>query len=276
MHVRCVDCREGLAMMEDSSVHMVLTDPPYFYAGGGGDDWTEEAMRPPKRGVVSNLNVGMSFGPKQGRNLQEFMAPVAEQLLRVLKPGGFVACFSAPRMSHRMAVAFEDAGFEVRDQMVWNHGSGQYKAFKMNQFITEKKYGDRREEVLAAVEGRVCPMPRPMWESIHLFQRPREGTFVDNWMKHRVGLMDGEHYPCNRFDASKPQRKDAFNDHPTVKPLETCMELIRMFTLEGQTVLDPFAGSGTTLLAAKKMRRNAVGFERESKYVDIIERRLEQ
>ena len=67
-------------------------------------------------GTVEGLPIGMKFDVNQGLKLQQFMTPIAKELFRIIKPGGFVLMFSAPRLYHRMAMAVEDAGFEIRDQ----------------------------------------------------------------------------------------------------------------------------------------------------------------
>ena len=63
--------------------------------------------------------------------------------------------------------------------------------------------------------------------------------------------------------------------HPTQKPLELMKALIELVTQEGQVVLDPFAGSGTTLLAAKKLGRKYIGFEMEDEFFENAIKRLE-
>lgn len=72
----------------------------------------------------------------------------------------------------------------------------------------------------------------------------------------------------------RPDIKTA-NHHPTVKPLKLMSYLITLFSREGDTVLDPFVGSGTTILAAKQLNRNGIGIEREAEYVEIARARLE-
>lgn len=64
------------------------------------------------------------------------------------------------------------------------------------------------------------------------------------------------------------------NHHPTVKPLKLMSYLITLFSREGDIVLDPFVGSGTTCLAAKKLNRKYIGIERESEYIEIANARL--
>lgn len=71
------------------------------------------------------------------------------------------------------------------------------------------------------------------------------------------------------------EKAPARNFHPTVKPLKLMSYLITLFSREGDIVLDPFVGSGTTCLAAKKLKRKYIGIERESEYVEIAKARLE-
>ncbi len=93
---------------------------------------------------------------------------------------------------------------------------------------------------------------------------------LENFEKKKVN--DGRNTPIdNAFQRGETLRH---NNHPTVKPIALMEYLINMVTREGQTVLDPFAGSGTTLIAAKKLGRKYVGIELEPEYVKIAEARL--
>ena len=85
---------------------------------------------------------------------------------------------------------------------------------------------------------------------------------------------DGSAQSLEIFGSTDGGRDDRKNNHPTVKPIALMEYLINMVTREGQTVLDPFAGSGTTLIAAKKLGRKYIGIELEPEYVKIAEARL--
>lgn len=76
--------------------------------------------------------------------------------------------------------------------------------------------------------------------------------------------------------ASKSDRGGAYVDHPTVKPQDLMRWLIRLVTPPGGTLLDPFAGSGTTLVAARDLGFRSIGIEREAKWVAVCERRCAQ
>jgi site-specific DNA-methyltransferase (adenine-specific) len=278
------DALNLLATIPDNSVHLVLTDPPYFI-DGFGDDWNNNTLqrKASRAGVVGSMPVGMKFDPQQGRNFQAFMEPVFNELYRILKPGGFAIAFSQARLYGRLAVAAEDAGFELRDMLGWVY-EGQAKAFSQDHFVRRMRLtNDERNDILQRLGGRKTPQLKPCIEPMVLAQKPRTGTFIENWLTHEVGLVDTSQsldgrFPGNLMPCPKPSKaeKGPGNEHLTVKPVRLLEHLIRLFTTEGQVVLDPFLGSGSTALAAVAANRQCVGIEIERTYVRIAEERLEQ
>lgn len=276
------DCRDVLAGLEPASVHLALTDPPYFL-DRLDDEWSHAGIERSRQhaDAVGGLPIGMKFDPEQGRRLQEFLAPIAAGVLRVLKPGAFLLMFAAPRLAHRATVAIEDTGFEVRDVLAWRFtGKAQFKAFTMDHFVKRRTdmTEDEKAEALRRLSKRRTPQLRPQFESVILAQKPREGTFVDNWLAHETGLIDASqtlnnHVPETVMTVEK-QTKDRFNGHLTAKPVKLMEHLIRVFSAKGQTVLDPFVGSGTTCLAAQCCGRHSIGIDINPDYIDIAHRRL--
>jgi len=114
------DCRDVLKTLADCSVDSVVTDPPYEL-GFMGKKWDSS-------GIAYDVSVW-------------------EECLRVLKPGGHVLAFGGPRTFHRMAVAIEDAGFEIRDSIAWMYGSGFPKSLDVSKAI-DKGQGKSRERQL--------------------------------------------------------------------------------------------------------------------------------
>jgi len=96
-----LDCLIGFSLLADNSVDSIVTDPPYEL-GFMGKGWDSS-------GIAFNVDVW-------------------RHALRVLKPGGHLLAFSGSRTYHRMACAIEDAGFDIRDQIMWLYGSGMPKA----------------------------------------------------------------------------------------------------------------------------------------------------
>ena len=85
------------------------------------------------------MPAGMKFDINQSKNLKQFLKPIAEEWVRVTKPGAFIICFMQPRLSHAGASAMEEAGIEIRDLLVWKKRS-QPKAFvKTNPYLEGRK-----------------------------------------------------------------------------------------------------------------------------------------
>lgn len=269
--IRLGDCFEHIAGFGDNTVDFVLTDPPYFLDGFGGD-WDKQKLgkRLQHNGAIRSMPAGMKFDPRQGRDFGAFFAKLSAMLIRVIKPGGFFVSFSSGRLYHRMATAAEDAGFEIRDMLAWRY-EGQAKAFAQEHFVRKRAISEEEKaRILQKLGGRKTPQLKPQMEPMMLAQKPREGTFVDNWMKWEVGLMDCRTSLDGKFpgtvmaaDKEKGGRK---NGHLTVKPVRLCAHLIRLLTSPGQTVLDPFLGSGTTAVAAMMTGRKCLGFEIDRDY----------
>ena len=275
------DCRDALRDLPDNSVHLVLTDPPYFLDGldngwkKGGDKATKST------GSVGGLPVGMKFDPAQGKNLQAFMQEVSAELARVLVPGGFLLAFSQPRLSARMAIGIEDAGFEIRDMYAWRFTKrAQMKAFSQDHFVDKMKITDKKKrKIKKDLGGRKTPQLKPQYESIIMAQNPKEGTFVDNWIEWKSGLIDttkglDDAAPSTVMTVEKPSGDERQHGHMTPKPIMLLSHLIEIFTCKGQVVLDPFLGSGSTALAAKNVNRGCIGIEINPKYVDIAKGRI--
>lgn len=355
------DSAEIITTLPDNSIDSVVCDPPYALVSivkrfGG-------ANAAPAKGNDAYMRASAGFMGKQWDTGEvAFSAEFWAQVLRVLKPGGHLVAFSGTRTYHRMAVAIEDSGFEIRDQLAWCYGSG---------FPKSHNAGDGWGTAL-----------KPAWEPICLGRKALTGTVAVNITQHGTGGLniDGcriessaadQAYIMERingfnntrsiggngaygggetmdrganFDASKgrwpaniihdgseeviaafpdapgQQRgvgpangaKDSVNvfgdygprdqfdprgdsgsaarffytakadaedrlgsKHPTVKPVDLMQWLVRLVTPKNGTVLDPFAGTGTTGEAAFREGMKAILIEREEEYQKDIARRME-
>jgi DNA modification methylase len=138
------DCRNALKELDDNSVDAVVTDPPY----------------------------GLEFMGKHW----DYDVPgtdIWQEVLRVLKPGGHLLSFGGSRTYHRMAVAIEDAGFEIRDQIMWLYGSGFPKSSNQD--------GDW--------DGWGTAL-KPAHEPIVMARKPLIGTMAKNLAAHGVGALN--------------------------------------------------------------------------------------
>ncbi len=276
-----MDCREGLDQLPKNSIDLVVTDPPYFLDRMDAD-WHDKSLNQSKKraGVVGGLPVGMKFDPAQADRLREFYHDVSKKVLRVLKPGAFFLSFSQPRLSYALAQGVHETGFEVRDIYTWHYrNKAQFKAFSQNHFVDRMNIStSEKNRIKDSMAGRKTPQLRPQSELIIMAQKPREGTFVENWQKWRTGLIDAEQrlndlVPSTVMDVDKPSR-EKYNSHLTVKPVPLLNHLIQVFSSKGQCVLDPFIGSGTTAISSMITGRSWIGFEIESSYVEIAKRRI--
>ena len=279
VNIKNIDCRIGIREIDDNEVSLVLTDPPYFIHGMG-DDWNTKKLKSRvKDGVIGSLPVGMKFSIAQGRELQKFLTPIAEDWMRVLRPGGFCLVFSQNRLVHRTAIALEDTGFEIRDVLFWRY-EGQAKAFTQEHFVRKRKIPEEeKERLIYKLGGRKTPQLKPQGEMIVLAQAPREGTFVDNWDKWETGLIDvqkplvnPDQFPGTVIPVKKPRERYG---HMTAKPVELLQHLIRIFSAPNALVLDPFAGSGSTGVAAKREGRPFIGYEIEEEMAICAQQRIE-
>lgn len=278
------DCRIGLKDLPNECVDFIVTDPPYFI-DGMGDEWNDKNLqnKAAKSGVIGGLPVGMKFDKNQGERLQDFMNPLAKEFYRVLRPGGFCIVFSQARLYHRMAMSLDLAEFEIRDMLAWKY-EGQAKAFSQTHFIRkDKTLSEEQKELLTKeLEGYKTPQLKPQIEPMVMAQKPKVGTFVQNWQQYRLGLintkesLDGK-FPGNVMEVSKQSRKNESDEkiaHLTRKPVCLISHLIKLFTQEGQIVLDPFMGSGSHALAALQNKRKFIGYEIEQKYFEIAKNRI--
>ena len=276
------DCREGIKKIKTNSVSLILTDPPYFI-DGMSSEWDRKKLdiKKSKAKVVGSLPVGMKFSPHQSKQLRSFLTPIAKDWLRVIKPAGFVLCFSQPRLSHSVACALEDAGFHIKDLYVWKR-HGQAKAFTHSHFVEKNPNLTRKEKdkILKSIGGRKTPQLKPDAEMIIMAQAPSKEKLIDNWMKYKTGfidvqnrLIDPDRFPSSVMVCKKPT--DRYG-HITAKPVELLRHLIRIFCEKNGLVLDPFAGCGSCAEACFTENYEHISFEIDSKYFKTALKRLEQ
>ena len=200
---------------------------------------------------------------------------VARELTRVLKPGGVIVWVVADATvkgsetltSMRQAIHFKDVcGLCVHDTMIWCKDGGG--AVGSNLCYTQNT-----EYMFVLSKGRP--------KTVNLLRDKPNGSAGQN--KSGVGrrTASGEHKieqrkPCaeyskrNNWWYNAPER----GEHPAVYPIKLARDHILSWSNEGDVVLDPFAGSGTTCLAARDAGRKYVGIEIYSEYIEIINRRL--
>lgn len=175
------DCRDVLRGLADNSIDSVVTDPPYALVSiqkrfGKPGSSPVKIDDPDKSGCIKAAYARASagfMGKQWDTGEVAFSEEFWAEVLRVLKPGGHVVAFSGTRTYHRMAVAIEDAGFEIRDQLGWVYGSGFPKSH--NQHGNWEGWGTAL---------------KPAWEPICLARKPLAGTVAANLAEWGVGAVN--------------------------------------------------------------------------------------
>jgi site-specific DNA-methyltransferase (adenine-specific) len=167
------DCLEVMDTIDKCSVDSVVTDPPYHLTSIV-KRYGKEGSAPPKdynqSGVFKRTSTGFMGKEWDGGDIA-FQANTWRKCYELLKPGGHLIAFSGSRTYHRMAVAIEDAGFEIRDQCIWLYGSG---------FPKSHNVGDGWGTAL-----------KPAHEPMVLARKPlSEKSIADNVIKHGTGAIN--------------------------------------------------------------------------------------
>ena len=241
------DCRKLLKEIPDASVNIVVTSPPY--------------------------NIGKPYGKYKDKialnDWKELIRDVTNEVYRILTPDGsfFLNLSPVPYGNEKEILPLpfigyqilKESGFHLRNMITWtfnnmqnctNRLSGRYENIlwgvkDLNHYVFNLDdiripYITKNDKRLDGGAGR---NPTDVW----YFDR------VNNMTKKKLGLQ-----------------------HPTVYPVQMISRILKMCSNPGDTVLDPFVGSGTTLVAAKLLDRNGIGFELDEKYAKEIEKRLRQ
>lgn len=269
----CADSLDWLATRAPESIHGVVTDPPYglveyskkeqkkLRSGRGGVWRIPPAFDGHQRSPVPRFT---TLSNDDIQNLEQFFFSWAELLVPTLVPGAHVMVASNPLLSHRIAGAMERAGLERRGEII--------------RLVMTLRGGDRPKNAHEEFND-VSVMPRSMWEPWLLFRRPLEGRVQDNLRRWQTGglrrLENGK--PFGDVVTSHPTRKSerAIAPHPSLKPQCFLRHLVRaILPLGTGVVLDPFAGSGSTLAAAEAVGYSSIGVEKDKKFVGIAKRAI--
>jgi len=273
----------------ESSIHLILSDIPY---GIGIDGWdvlhnnTNSALLGTSPAQIKAGAIFKRRGkPLNGWSEADRQIPIeyqrwcesfASEWLRVLKPGGSALVFAGRRFSHRCVIAFEDAGFTFKDSLAWFRESAPHRAQRLS--VVFKRRGDTINA--ESWEGWRVGNLRPTFEPILWFVKPYPigTTIADNVLTHGVGAFNEKAFVVYEHTADNVVRsgfgRDEAGYHIAQKPVKLLRALIELTTQEGQIVLDPFCGSGSTLVAAKTTGRRYIGFDINGDFIKASKERL--
>jgi len=232
------DCLEILAAIPENSVDLVFADPPYFLSNGG---ITCHA------GKMVSVNKGewdKSRGPDANH---EFNRAWLAACQRVLRPNGSIWVSGTSHVIHSVGFAMQHLGFKLLNDISWvkpnppPNLSCRYFTHATETIIWAAKNSKSRHTFNYKLmkEANRGKQMKSVWEI-----RPPE-----SWEKK-------------------------FGKHPTQKPVALLERILLASTNEGDLVLDPFSGSGTTLLTAFRLRRHALGCELSAEFLSLSLRRI--
>ena len=250
------DARD-LSFIMDESIHLVLTSPPYF-------NLKEYRKGQNQLGIIDDYQLFV-----------DELEKVWKECYRILVPGGRIVCvvgdvcLSRRKYGHHVvmplhsdiAVSCRKIGFDNLNPILWHKISNATYEANTKSSILGKPY-----EPNAIIKNDIeyILMERKPGGYRKPTEKQREESRIDkedfqNWFS-QIWEMPGA---------------STRNGHPAPFPLELATRLVKMFSFVGDTVLDPFSGSGTTMLAAINTNRNSIGVETEEYYCHSTIRRLD-
>lgn len=262
------DCFAWLERHPPNSVHAVVTDPPY-----GLVEYSESEQKKLRAGRGGIWRIPPSFdGAKRSPlprftvlrqtdldALEQFFMAWAGRLLPVLVPGANVVVASNPLLSYIVSGALSRAGLERRGELA--------------RLVMTMRGGDRPKDAHDEFPD-ISVMPRSMWEPWLVFRKPLDGRVQDNLRKWGTGGFRriSRDRPFGDVIESSPTRSTerALAQHPSLKPQAFLRQLARAVLPLGKgVVLDPFAGSGSTLAAAEAVGYESIGVEKDAEYFNV-------
>ena len=274
------DCLKAMQKMPDGYVDAIVTDPPYGLAFMGvAWDTFNDGRKGGSRTNATFDQVGGNHHPtcaadqartrkSENKKFQERMTPIFAEALRVAKPGAHLLCFGGTRTFHRMACAIEDAGWEIRDCIMWVTGQGFPKSMDVSKAI-EKKHG---ADAAAQWDGWGTCL-KPAWEPIIVARKPLEGTVAHNVMEYGTGAIniDGCRVPTKEFimtnGVSKEvqDRQSIYGSYGEKKTGQTAGQKLGRFPANlvhdgSQEVLELFPDTNPSRKGRPRSGRNGMGW----------------
>jgi site-specific DNA-methyltransferase (adenine-specific) len=262
------DCIDWIESQKTSSIHAVVTDPPY-----GLHEYAPEQQAKLRNGKGGVWRIPPSFDGHLRSPLPRFTTLTDEQLEKLhafffmwgrlllpkLVPGANVVVASNPLVSFIVSTALHDAGLERRGEIVR---------------LTMTMRGGDRPKAAHEEFSEVSVMPRSMWEPWIVFRKPIEGRVQDNLRRWKTGgfRRPERDKPFGDVFISAPTRKKerTLAPHPSLKPQAFMRRIVRAVLPLGEgLILDPFAGAGSTLAAAESLGYTSVGAEKDPQYFDM-------
>ena len=265
-----IDAFKWLDDAAPNSIHAVVCDPPYAikdYSEAGINNLRQRKgiwRLPPaydghQRNPLPRFTV---LTAKDHQTIHDFFSRLAGLLNRILVPGAHVFIASNPLVSHTVISGFSNDGrFQKRGEIV--------------RLVQTMRGGDRPKNAHEEFSD-TSVTPRGAWEPWLLFRKPIDGRVADNLRRWGTGALrrrqDGRPFRDVIESGITPIAEREIANHPSLKPQLFLRELVWASLPLGQgIVLDPFAGSGSTLAAATALGLSSIGLEKDEHYAQMAQ-----
>lgn len=250
-HRVIIGSSESMKELDNESIQLVVTSPPYFNAPYDYKD------------LFSTYE-----------NYLELLQKVSVELYRVLSKGRIVALNiddmlvdgkKFPIVADAIKI-FQEAGFNYRDRIIWKKPDGYLRISRRSGVILQNPY----------------PMyfyPDNLLESILIFQKGKfDYKSIDKQVREE-SIIDKAEFQKNKWYSTLWEITNVLPNSKLEKniaafPDELPYRIIKLFSYKGETVLDPFLGSGTTMKIARKLGRSSVGFEVNKELIPVIKAKV--
>jgi site-specific DNA-methyltransferase (adenine-specific) len=237
------DCIEGIRQLPDNCVHLIIADPPYNLSKDFGL-WKEKEQR---------------------GNWLEWSKEWLSECERILAPNGSIFVYGIHNYICWIQCHLYDLGLSYRRQIIWTYENG-FSGYT-------KTLAAHYEPLLWFSKGESYTY-HPIREPYKSTERLKHKITKNGktWTPHPDGRLAGDVWS---FPTLAGRRfKDEKVDHPTQKPLSISQRIVEHFSNPDDLIIVPFTGSGTECLAAVMNDRDFIGFELNSDYIAIAEKRI--
>lgn len=271
------DCIEWMKLFPESSIHAVVTDPPYGVkeyepeqlekrTNGNGGVWR---IPPSFDGHVrSPLPRFTALNNGERKLMRDYFSEWAKLVLRVIRPGGHIFVASNAFLSQIVFSAIAEQGFEFRGEVI--------------RLVRTMRGGDRPKNAEDEFP-HVCSMPRSRYEPWGVFRKPfLNGMKVSDCLREfqTGGLRrkpDGNPFEDVIESERTPQKEREIADHPSLKPQSFLRRIVYSSLPLGEgIILDPFMGSGSTIAAANAVGYSSIGVERMDEYYQMSKQAIKK
>lgn len=261
-----------MAELPDNSVHLIVTSPPYFNI----KDYSLDGYQKNKKAEKEKGQIGDIADYKKYINE---MLKVWQECQRVLKPNGklIVNTPLMPMLKKNLNTHYNRDIFDINSD-IENSILNNTKLFLLDIYIWNRTNPSKK------LMFGSYPYPRNFYAqntiefiTVYVKDGPSENNLPKD-IKEKSKLTEKEWVEFTKqiWNIPIPNKNDmAFGEHSAIMPEEIVRRCVRLFTYVGDVVMDPFAGSGTTLKVAKELKRNYVGYEISKSYERVINLKLQ-